>query len=462
MKKKCTQHFSRLLFKCSLVTGLVLATSSGLEAQTISTLAGNGTAGYSGDGGAGKAALLHEPYSVAVDGAGNVYVADEYNARVRKISATGVISNFAGDGLYGAFTGGVAATATSLLDPYGVCVDKDGNVYIADNDADAIYKVNTAGIITSVVGNGIECHSGDGGPATAASLNRPRGVAIDLAGNMYIADYSNDCIRKVDASGIISTYAGTTYAGYGGDGGPASAAGLLNPTGVAVDVHGNIYIADQGNIRVRKVDASGIISTIAGNGTPGPYGDGGPATAANLDVPWGVTVDAAGFVYIADQGNSRIRKIDASGTLNTVVGSAGWGYTGDGGAATAAKLGWPSGITFDAAGNMYIADYGANEVRKVGAKPGALIAAEPATTSRINVFPNPGSGLFTLDIPGISANAEIIVTDVNGNIIMNKKMNNSQGMKTQIDLNNVTPGNYMLKVISGSENYFGQVTIIKG
>ncbi len=332
---------------------------------TIETVAGDGTEGFGGDGGAATAAQLGDPEGVALDAAGNLYIADHVNHVIRKVDAAGVISTVAGSGTRGFGGDGGAATAARLYDPHGVALDAAGNLYIADTDNHRIRKVDAAGVISTVAGDGTEGFGGDGGAATAAQLFYPHGVALDAAGNLYIADGGNHVIRKVDAAGVISTVAGSGTRGFGGDGGAATAARLFYPHRVALDAAGNLYIADTVNNRIRKVDAAGVISTVAGSGTRGFGGDGGAATAAQLYYPHGVALDAAGNLYIADGGNHVIRKVDAAGVISTVAGSGTRGFGGDGGAATAAQLRYPEGVALDAAGNLYIADSGNNRIRRL-------------------------------------------------------------------------------------------------
>ncbi len=332
----------------------------------ISTVAGNGTRGFSGDGGPATAAQLYGPEGVAVDTAGNIYIADIYNSRIRKVTAGGVISTVAGNGTGGFSGDGGPATAAQLFNPTSMVVDAVGNLYFADIYNNRIRKVTAEGVIGTVAGNGTGGFSGDGGPATVAQLDGPFGVAVDAAGNIYIADTNNDRIRKVTAEGVISTVAGNGIGGYSGDGGPATAAQFDSPRGVAVDDAGSLYIADAGNYRIRKVTAGGVISTVAGGGTLEPESaDGGPATAARVIWPAGVAVDAKGNLYIADYSHQRIRKVTAEGIISTVAGNGAWGYSGDGGLATAAQLNGPFGVAVDAAGNIYIADTYNDRIRKV-------------------------------------------------------------------------------------------------
>ncbi len=336
-------------------------------AGVITTVAGTGGFGFSGDGGPATAALLNVPTGLAVDGAGNVYIADSGNHRIRRVNGAGNITTVAGTGATGSSGDGGPATAAQLGYPTGVAVDGAGNVYIADYGNHRIRRVDGAGGITTVAGTGAFGFSGDGGPATAAQLYMPAGVTVDRAGNVYIADAYNHRVRRVDTAAVITTVAGTGAAGFSGDGGPATAAQLRNPFHVTVDGAGNVYLADNGNHRIRRVDAAGVITTVAGTGAAGFSGDGGLASAAQLDVPTGIAVDGVGNVYIADSGNHRIRRVDAAGVITTVAGTAVAGFGGDGGPATAAQLSNPSGVAVDGAGNVYIAATGNHRIRRVDA-----------------------------------------------------------------------------------------------
>ena len=346
-----------------------VTTSTGI----ISTVAGNGNQGFGGDGGLATAANLNFPTGVALDSTGNLYIADQNN-RIRKVNpVTGIINTIAGNGFttYGG-DGGIANIA-SLNDPYDTAIDSLGNLYISDFGNNRIRKVSAGtNIITTIAGDGNNAYGGDGGAATAASLNGPKGMAIDGLGNIYFADESNHRIRKVIAStGIITTVAGNGTTNSGGDGGAATAANLEYPCDVALDASGNLFIAFKQTSRIRKVNVStGIISTVAGGGFGG---DGGLATNASLNVPTGVTVDASGNFYIADQGDHRIRKVNAStGIISTVAGNGTQGFTGDGGLAISAKLSQPSAISIDKSGNLYIADIGNYRIRKVNANTGFI------------------------------------------------------------------------------------------
>jgi sugar lactone lactonase YvrE len=294
-------------------------------ANTITTVAGTGWGGFGGDGGPATASWLYYPKGIAIDSSGNIFIADSGNNRIRKVSSsTGAISTVAGTG--GAVYNGdnrLATTAT-LFSPSDVAVDGAGNLYIADTQNHRVRNVNaTTGMITTVAGLSTSGYSGDGGPATAAMLDYPYGVALDGVGNLYIAEFSNHRVRRVSAAtGVITTVAGTGVDSFSGDGGLATAAGLSHPAGVALDPDGNLYITDSGNYRVRRVDAvTGVITTFAGGGSTFP-GDGGLATSAKLNMPAKVALDGAGNLYISGIGNyCRVRKVTAStGVITTVAG----------------------------------------------------------------------------------------------------------------------------------------------
>jgi len=328
----------------------------------LTIVAGNGHAGFSGDGGPATSASLNSPTGLALDSAGNLYIADTINYRIRKVSG-GVITTVAGTGTRGFSGDGGEATSASLNFPTGLAVDASGNLYIADTDNQRVRRVS-GGIITTIAGNGSSGYSGDGGPATSASLGwlnaNFRGLAVDGAGNLYIADTENARIRKV-SGGTITTVAGNGSDGFSGDGGPATAASLSQPYAMAFDPAGNLFFTDAE--RIRKI-SSGVITTIAGTGSSGFAGDGGQAAGAALNLPVGIAADSTGNVYFADHGNQRIRKISA-GTISTVAGTSSGASIGDGGPAINALLNYPNGVAVDSAGNLYISDTFNQRVRKV-------------------------------------------------------------------------------------------------
>jgi sugar lactone lactonase YvrE len=369
-------------------------------AGSITTLVG----GAVNDGGLSVFGLLNQPSGVTRDNAGNTYIADTNNNRVRKVAADGSIATVAGTGISGFAGDGAAATLAELNAPMGLALDAAGDLYISDSNNSRIRKVDGSGNITTVAGNGLHGYLGDSGAAISAQIGIPCGIALDSVGNLYISDISNSVIRKVATSGIISTVAGTGSNGYSGDGGAATSAKLYGPYDVAVDVAGNLYIADTNNLRIRMVSTSGIMTTVAGNGSFGSSGDGGAATSAQLAYPSGVAVDASGNLYIADSGNERVREVNAAGIITTVAGNGTYGYSGDGGLATGAALRFPFGVFVDGAGNVAVADQASNAVRLLtpedagpvltiqSAHPGSFTQGQDGATYTVTVSNGPEAG----------------------------------------------------------------------
>jgi uncharacterized protein (TIGR03437 family) len=361
---------------------------------TITTAAGTGSAGDSGDGGPATSAELNGPRGVTEDQFGNLYIAEYNGQRVRKVTPGGIITTLAGNGTQGYSGDGGPATSAELNGPYRVTVDLAGNVYIPDSSNCRIRKVSPNGTITTIAGNGVPGYSGDGGPATSAELTYPEAVAFDSAGNYYIADKAN-VVRKVDPSGTITTAAGTGVSGYTGDGGPATSATLDGPVGVQVDSSGALYISDQGNNVIRKV-TNGTITTITGTGTFGFAGDGGPATKAEFYYPASIGLDAAGNLYIPDVDNNRIRVVLTDGTIWTVAGDGTEGYGGDGGPAVNAAINEPRSVSVAPNGNVYIGDFGNNRVRLLS----QVLPANAPTISNGGVVSASDFGEFTSLAPG--------------------------------------------------------------
>ena len=404
----------------------------------ISTVAGTGTYGFSGDGGPARRAQLNAPSGVAVDTLGNFYIVDTYNLRIRKVTPDGTITTVAGSGFEGySGDGGPAIDATfDLLT--GVAADASGNVFIADSLNERIRKVTSDGVISTFVGNGFFRFDGDAGPATSASLNFPAGVALNTSGDMFIADTFNQRIREVTADGIIHTAAGNGTAEYSGDGGRATNAGLFLPFAVSVDASGDFIIGDTNNNRIRKVTTTGIIDTAAGDGFRGYSGDGGPAKSAQINNPVGTAVDASGNLFIADTDNNRIRKVTPLGIISTVAGTGKAGYSGDGAAAASAELYFPTGVAVDAGGDLFIADSGNSVIRKV--TPDGTIA----TVAGNGKFGYSGDG-------GLATNAALnlnsgaaydgIALDAAGDLFIADSFNNRIRM--------VTPGG-IISTVAGS------------
>lgn len=380
----------------------------------VATVAGNGLAGFSGDGGPAMSARLNEPSGLGFDAAGNIFIVDHRNRRIRRVDAvTGTITTVAGTNIPGPAGDGGPATSAWLIDPVAVAVDGAGNYFISDGSN--VRRVDAAsGIISRYAGQPNQVgFGGDGGPATGARLNSPRGLALDGLGNLFIADSSNQRIRRVDAAtGIISTVAGNGSSGAAGDGGPAAAASFLFPSVVGVTPAGDILIGDGSN-RVRRVDAStGLISTVAGNGSSGFDGDGRPATETSLSFPWGTAVDSLGNVYIADLGNNRVRRVDAtSGLVSTWAGNGTFAFAGDGGPAVSAGIGAPIGLAVDAPGNVFIADQNNRRVRRVDAATGTIATVAGGGTLLPEGVPATSALLFSPQGVAVDAAGNLFIAD---------------------------------------------------
>ena len=404
-----------------------LSVNTPVTQGVISTVAGNGLTPFSGDGGAATKASLGVN-ALAVDGSGNIYVADMVSNRVLKVGASGIISAFAGNGAYSFSGDGGPATSAAVFGPSDVAVDGAGNVFISDTTNNRIRKVSAAGIMSTVAGTGSPAFSGDGGPATSAAISSPTSVALDGAGNLYFTDAGNNRVRRINTSGVIATIAGGAIPGFSGDGGAATSASLFLPGGLAVDGAGNIYIDDVANNRIRKVNTAGIISTVAGSGVKGFAGDGGAATAASLNqlgAHAGLAADNKGNLYIADISNHRIRKVDASGIITTVAGNGIGGFSGDGSPAVTAGLNNPADVAVDSAGNLAIADTSNNRIRKVTFAGGAAPPSISANGVVNGASFRPGlvaNSWATILGTGLSA-----VSDTWANSIVNGKLPTSLG-----------------------------------
>ncbi len=368
-----------------------------------------------------------------------------------------IITTIAGNGVEGYNGDNIAATNAELNLPYGICTDASGNIYIAEWNAHRIRKITAAtGIIATLAGTGNAGYAGDGGAATAAELWGPYDIKIDASGNIYIADANENEIRMISGStGIITTIAGKDSAGYSGDGGNATAAKLNYPTGIALDASGNVYISDHNNNRIREVNVStGKISTIAGTGTAGYTGDGGAANIAELSSPAYIIMDASGNMYFSEWGNSTIRKITAStGIITTIAGTGVAGYTGNGGHATNATLNDPTGLVFDNFGNLYIADANNNVVREIMMSSGL-----------ISTFAGNGTQGYSGD-NGAAINAEFyhpcgLALDNTGNLIINDDLNNVvRRVVGPLAVNNITNESTELSIYPNPANNFVRILL---
>ncbi len=424
---------------------------------TISTVAGTGIQGFSGDFGPATLAQLFDPTDVAIHPNGDLYIADTYNNRIRKVDKSGTITTVAGSGSSTSANGdandNIQAVLAGLNHPSGIAFDAAGNLYIADTDHDRIRRVDgLTGIITTVAGTGERGYNGDNQPATLAQINSPYHIALDGLGNLFIADDGNHRVRKVSVyTGVITTVAGTGNPGYNGDEQPATQAELQNPRGVLIDSAGNLYIADYGNHRVRVVDPAGVIHAFAGTGVYGFSGDGGAATAANLEGPIALGSDAAGNIYVADSQGQRVRQVNIqTNVISTVAGNGQSGYSGDGGPATDATISSAS-VTFDATGRIYIAQYGSNVIRAVEPNhfPATItVTSGSGQTTAVNTgfdhqlvatvrdnhgYPVPGAFVsFTSPSFGASAflHPDDDFTESNGNVDINVTANTVAGSYT--------------------------------
>jgi trimeric autotransporter adhesin len=376
-----------------LLSFLLLASCTNVcDAQSgiITTVAGTyGVSGYGGDGGPATAAVLCSgDKSLAVDAMGNLYICDD--GRIRMVNSSGVITTIAGTGLPGYSGDGGPATAADIYGGgcswAGITFDGLGNIYFAAQGG-RIRKINSSGIISTIAGDGSMYFNGDGIPATNAGME-PVGLVVDGAGNIIFCDFQNNRVRKIDPAGIITTIAGDGTTSYSGDGGPATAAAIANPNFVTIDSHGNIYVGMASYIR--KIDLAGIITTVAGH-FYGFSGDGGPATAAGIYQTYGLSVDGLDNIYFADEEINRVRVINTAGIINTIAGSGPLGsgaYSGDGGSATAAQMKYPSYTATDGAGNIYICDKGNDVIRKITFPS---LSVNNIDFEGLNIYPNPTS-----------------------------------------------------------------------
>jgi uncharacterized protein (TIGR03437 family) len=382
----------RLSF-AALALGALSLSCAWSQQYTISTYAGSLTAGFAGDGGAPSSAQFSSPLGLTLDSSGDLYIVDSVNQRVRKISG-GAINTVAGDGTSGYSGDKAAATSAELLGPSAVAVDSSGNVYIADTGNHVIRMVSTSGTITTIAGNNTGGYTGDGGAAVDAELEFPTGVAVDAGGNVYIADSGNNAIREV-SGGNINTIVGS------------STGQVLNdPVSVLVDSFGNLYISEQNGYRVSRF-SNGALTVLAGNGNIGSSGDNGPGVDAELDEPTGIALDANGYLYICDTANNKIRKISPSGIITTIAGLGQNGYYGDGGPATGALLSLPRGIVVDPSGNVYVSDTQNNLIRLLKPVAPAITSAGAVNAASFTPQLSPGAlaSLFGSNFTGAGLTA---------------------------------------------------------
>ena len=415
---------------------------------------------FSGDGGLATSAELLMPDSARMDGAGNLYIADTGNNVIREVNTSGIINRVAGTPSAGSGSPATAgfngdfqpAVSAELNGPSGVAVDSAGNFYIADTANNRVRKVDTTGMITTVTGDGNANYEGDGGSAVSAEVNGPTDVAVDSAGNIYIADNGNNRVRRVDTSGNINLVAGNGSATASGDGGPATSAGL-SVWGIALDPAGNLYIADYLNHQVRKVNPNGLISAFAGDGTQGVSGDNGPALSANLNTPEGLAVDDAGDVYISDDIGG-VRKVDTLGIITTVAGGATEAFTGDGGPATQASLDHPHGVWVDNLGNIFIADTRSSVIREVNVAKSVVTfpTTSPGNTSAAQTLAVSNVGTAPLNFSSIAASTNFGLTSVANACAVGTPQTVGSTCNIGVDFAPTTTGNPLTGTLTVNDN----------
>ncbi len=441
--------------KIFFATIFLLVTFDYTKAQIINTIAGNGSASYCGDGGAATNACIDSQWDIAVDKKGNVYIGDRWSNRIRKVDNLGNITTFAGTGTAGYNGDNIPATSAMLSYCPGVAVDNIGNVYIGDGQNHRVRKVDTSGIITTILGTGVSGYNGDNGQATAAQIDGVIAIAIDNSGNIYINDDSYSVIRKIATTGIITTIAGTGVAGFNGDGGAATAAQLYGANCLTVDSSGNIYtVSTDGTTysKIRKINTMGIINTIAGD-SMGYSGDGGFAINAKI-FGGGLTVDKLGNLYFADVANYRIRRIDVNtGIITTVVGNGLQGFSGDGGSPLSAELNNPYSVIFDYYGSLYISDTGNDRIRKVDNTVGIQ---QFKNDLQLTVYPNPNNGNFTIETNYTTEKQSLQLFDVTGKMVLSQTLNN----KANINASSLDNGVYFLQVKT-NQNISTQKVIVQ-
>jgi len=464
---KLLQAHLMKLPKIILFLFLPLVIFSGASAQIISTYAGTGIAGYSGDNGPATSAQMAGPYGIAFDKLDNLFIADKRNNVIRKITPAGVMSTYAGSDSAGYSGDGGPATDARLNAPDRIATDISGNVYFTDNGNNKIRKVDVMGIITTVpIHAATICPPYLGAPGGVnTAMADLIGIAVDIYGTIYFTDGDVN-VMKTNSGDTAHIFAGVCALNYSGDGGPATYAALNNPQGLACDNAGNIYICDDGNNVIRRVDNAGIIHPFAGNGAgPGFGGDGGGAHTARYYGPVDMVADDWGNIYISDIFNKRIRVVNSAGIITTIAGDGFPGYSGDGGPATNASFQDVMGVAVDSRGDLYFSDLWNCVIRKVTFTL-PLGIEHNSTIADLSLFPNPNSGIFTIRASfgkGSSEDASIEIVNLLGQTVYENKVATENGKaETSITLKNDLPGGiYLLHIQSGSESSVTRFVIAK-
>jgi len=424
---------------------LFLLTTTFIQSQTITTVVGSGNSGFSGDGGLATTAKLNLPFNLTFDKNDNIYIADTYNNSIRRVdNESGIITTVVGTA--------DKKLESELKTPTGLTFDNYNNLYVADLANLRIRKVNldTGSSITLVAKKSEVEH-----PNINAYLGGPFNVVFDKKGNLYVSLNEDSKVEKVDFStGKVITIAGTGEVGFSGDGASASSAKLSNPTGLALDGKGNLYISDTGNERIRKVNLStGIITTIAGTGETGFIGDGVQATKAQLANPLGLAFSKAGDLFIVDRGNNRIRKINNStGTITTVAGTGKSGFSGDGELAKNAKLSNPTGLAFNNAGDLYIVDRGNNRIRKISGLSNE-VSEDVSLEANIKIYPNPSTDKIKIELKNNIELKSVSLFDITGKKVRVKMTN------ATLNVSRLPRGIYMLKIVTNNGDFEQKVVL---
>jgi len=420
--------------------------SLAIKGQTITTYGGGGTSGIC-EGCAATACAIPDPVGGVFDKLGNYYFASCLSGNtIREINNAGIITTVAGTGSGGFSGDNGPATSAMLNGPFSVKFDTAGNMYILDALNYRIRKVSAStGIITTIAGTGTAGYNGENIPATAAEINAGD-ICLDKVGNIYVAEYNNRRVRKIDTSGIIITVGGTGVVGSSGDGGSATNA-MLSPNGITIDDNDNLYIADPYGSVVRKITPSGIISTIAGNGASAFAGDGMPATAASFQ-PAHICIDSINNLYISDVYNNRVFKVDPSGIFWLAAGNGATGFSGDGGPATAASFNYVSGVSTDSCGNLYITEPGNGRIRKVAFNPECWpLKAPQVVSNEVSIYPNPAYEVINVD--GITTQENYSLLNINGII---EQQGILKPGNNEISIQALPPGIYLLEMVDEEGN----------
>jgi len=443
---------------CLRYLTLMILLPSCIWAQgTITTIAGNGITQYIGDGWPATNYSLALPMGICTDGNGNVYVADYAISRIRRIDSHDTIFTHAGTGTMGYSGDGGPATAAQFQDPTGVAMDAAGNIYVAEEYNNVIRRIDAAtGIITTVCGTGVGGFSGDGGPAIAAQLSQPADVCVDRDGNIYISDKGNQRIRRVDGTtGTITTYAGAGVAGFNNNDIPATGATLSYPAGICADTAGNIYIADNGNNMVRRIGTDGIIRLVAGTGAADYNGNHIPASTASLAGPTDVYVSRRDNIYIADHGNNMVRVVNTDGYIRPLAGSGAYGFAVLNGPALDAVFIGPTGVCADDDEYVYIADGGNSAIHKVTPVYNAVNEL-PEAPIRLQLYPNPSSGIFHLHT-SYRGSTTVTVCSVTGTVVQTLSTDTGE---TDVDISAQPPGVYVVHIYSNGSTATGKISLV--